>query len=301
MLETPISQRAHAARAVIKNRRSGALALALLGLFAQPAVASPSFAPRPTPAVSTSRPALWVVNDHDTIVYLFGTFHALDDRTHWFRHSIKAAFDASDELVLETIVPDGPAELHAALAQSAATSTPVAGTPVVVTAPQGSFAASAGQAMATGRKVGMSVDKGADAFLKRAAEWAGKPVEGLESFEEQLRMFRSLSMSAGTQTGVTRATPAPGAVADLMLRMQAAWHRGDGNGFAHMLASIEAHSPVTYQRLFARRNANWADWIAARLEKPGVVFVAVGTGHLIGRDSVQNKLSQRGIGSFRAS
>jgi uncharacterized protein len=32
------------------------------------------------PAVHASQryPALWVVNDEDTIIYLFGTFHALD-------------------------------------------------------------------------------------------------------------------------------------------------------------------------------------------------------------------------------
>src|SRR5688500_4433863 len=45
-----------------------------------------------------ARPALWVVNDNDTIIYLFGTFHALDGRTNWFDQSVRTAFAASDQL-----------------------------------------------------------------------------------------------------------------------------------------------------------------------------------------------------------
>ena len=31
--------------------------------------------------LANARPAIWVVNDEDTIMYLFGTFHTLDGRT----------------------------------------------------------------------------------------------------------------------------------------------------------------------------------------------------------------------------
>ena len=302
MLNRLVFPRAQAARSATQDRRRRgprlAVALAALALVPQASTALPSF--QAPAAQAPSRPALWVVSDRDTIVYLFGTFHALDDRTHWFGHSVKAAFDASDELVLETIVPEDPAELHAALARTAMASAPVPGAPVVAGGAKGSFAASANQAMATGRKVGMSVEQGADAVLKRAADRSGKPVAGLESFEEQLTMFRSLS-AGGPSTSGAAASPPPGAVAQMLLQMQSAWHRGDGSRFAAMLAGIEAQSPVTYQRLFADRNANWARWIAGRLDQPGIVFVAVGTGHLIGRDSVQNKLAQRGINSARIS
>ena len=39
----------------------------------------------------------------------------------------------------------------------------------------------------------------------------------------------------------------------------------------------------------------WADWVAARLQTPGTVFVAVGAGHLAGRDSLLVQLAQRGL------
>ncbi len=51
--------------------------------------------------------------------------------------------------------------------------------------------------------------------------------------------------------------------------------------------------------LFAERNARWADWIDRRLDTPGTVFIAVGAGHLAGRDSVQANLAARGVGSAR--
>ncbi len=51
-------------------------------------------------------PALWEIRDADTTIYLFGTFHTLDGRTVWFGDKVREAFDASGELVLETIVPE---------------------------------------------------------------------------------------------------------------------------------------------------------------------------------------------------
>jgi uncharacterized protein YbaP (TraB family) len=66
-----------------------------------------------------------------------------------------------------------------------------------------------------------------------------------------------------------------------------------------MLGQLEAGSPSTYRLMFTDRNARWADWIAARLQTPGTVFVAVGAGHLAGKDSVLVRLAEKGIESQR--
>src|SRR5690606_11010923 len=57
-------------------------------------------------------PALWVVKDEDTTIYLFGTVHVLKPRTHWFDDGVRKAFDESDELVTEIAQPD-PAAIAA--------------------------------------------------------------------------------------------------------------------------------------------------------------------------------------------
>ncbi len=62
-----------------------------------------------------------------------------------------------------------------------------------------------------------------------------------------------------------------------------------------MLAGFEAKAPAAYRMLIADRNARWGQWIVNRLDQPGTVFVAVGTGHLAGKDSVQQWLAARGI------
>lgn len=56
-------------------------------------------------------PAMWVVKDQDTTIYLFGTFHVLDGKAEWFNDEIKQAFDGSDEVVVEAIIPEDQAAL----------------------------------------------------------------------------------------------------------------------------------------------------------------------------------------------
>jgi uncharacterized protein YbaP (TraB family) len=283
-------------RSLIRRLAAAAVlpALALATLPAAPAAAvSVTSAPVPMQA----GPALWVVQDADTTIFLFGTFHALDGRSQWFTRSVRAAFDASDSLILETLVPEDPAELHAVLARNSLANEPKVGEPVVSVGQAPSFVASAGHAMAAGRSMGMSVDHGADAVLRRAANANGKPVEGLESFEFQLRMFGSLPTGAATASS----TQAKGNLGRLMGGMQSAWNRGDNDGFAAILGNVRSQSPQAYKTLFTDRNANWAGWIADRMAQPGTVFVAVGTGHLVGPDSVQKQLAARGICSARIS
>jgi uncharacterized protein YbaP (TraB family) len=280
-----------------RRRLAGTLALAAMITGAWPATVAALPATAPLAAPAQPGPALWVVSDSDTTIYLFGTFHALDGRAQWFNRGIKAAFDASDVLVLETLVPEDPAELHAVLSRNSLLEEPKVGDPVISSNKAPSFVASAGQAMAAGRSMGMSVDQGADAVLRRAANAAGKPVDGLETFDFQLRMFGSLPAPPAR----AKASPGAGNMSNMLSYMQSAWARGDSNTFASVLGNVRMQSPAAYKTLFADRNAHWAGWIAERMQQPGTVFVAVGTGHLIGHDSVQAKLAERGIASARIS
>src|SRR6476659_8682042 len=69
------------------------------------AAASPTVAPAEP---VNADPAIFMVRDADTTVYIFGTFHALDGQSEWFNDQVRDAFEKSDELVLETLVPEGP-------------------------------------------------------------------------------------------------------------------------------------------------------------------------------------------------
>ena len=75
-------------------------------------------APGAAPALPDAEPAMWVVKDADTTIYLFGTFHALDGKRDWFNDEVRAAFDASLDVVLEVLTPENPAELGGRLGVS---------------------------------------------------------------------------------------------------------------------------------------------------------------------------------------
>ena len=238
----------------------------------------------PAQSVVRATPALWEIRDADTTIYLFGTFHTLDSRTVWFDDKVRQAFDNSGELVLETLVPQDVSSFRA-----------------TVTATDGSgklkpFIAQTQAAVGHGRALGMSIDHGADAVLRRVADDMGKPVGGLERFEEQLGTLANIP-AASAVPGFKSVQPAAISVTDLLK----AWTNGDTGAFSTMLAGFEAKAPVAYRMLIADRNAKWGQWIANRLDQPGTVFVAVGSGHLAGKDSVQHWLAARGIATTRVS
>lgn len=260
----------------------------LLGTVSIPVQAASVPARMPAPSVVRATPALWAIRDADTTIYLFGTFHTLDGRTAWFNASVRKAFDDSGELMLETIVPENVASFRATVSEAP-------------TEPGGQgklkpFIAQTQAAMGHGRTLGMSVEHGADSVLRRVAGDMGKPVGGLERFEEQLGTLASIPAPAPLP-GFKAVRPAAVSVADLLK----AWTIGDTVAFSTMLAGFEMKSPVAYRMLIADRNAKWGQWIANRLDQPGTVFVAVGSGHLAGKHSVQSWLAARGIATTRVS
>ena len=254
------------------------------------AAASVPAATSPAPRIPDADPAIWVVNDQDTTIFLFGTFHALDGKSDWFNDEVRTTFASSDELMLETLVPEVYEAPKPATAQASGGR---------ILAPSASFLASTKMAVSAGKAKGLKVSHGADAVLRRAAETTGKGVGGLESFDYQLNMFARLPGSNAARSSRGEDPAAKEAMGLLMGQMQTAWNRGDSAIFAAMLDQMRLTSPEMYKVMFIDRNRNWAEWIANRLHTPGTVFVAVGTGHLVGHDSVQAKLSQLGVRSAR--
>ena len=140
--------------------------------------------------------------------------------------------------MLETLVPSDPAELLGVLARHDLVPAPVIGAPVLARTDRPA-AAAARSTMAAGRSAGLSVERGADAVLRRIADAEGKPVDGLESFDFQVGMVKALPAPSPS-------SPVPTAVAQpeirrLLLDMRSAWKRGDGSSVAAVLI-IEAQS-----------------------------------------------------------
>ena len=261
-----------------------------------------------------AEPAMWVVKDKDTTIYLFGTFHALDGKRDWFNDEVKAAFDASQDVVLEIVTPDDPAELRPALLRHALTA-PGAPTLTSKLSPAGRtrlaqalakhkmpataldrfrpFFASVTIASLQFGSMGMVADQGAEAVIKRAMKGSGKALDAVETVDEQYALLNALPEPE--QVRLLEATlMEDGSMAKEIAAMLDAWNRGDAKAVAKMIQQSDKDSPSLYKLMFTDRNARWAQWVDRRLDRPGTVFMAVGAGHLAGDRSLVTLLQKSG-------
>lgn len=297
-------------------RRATALALVLSAPGASAQTAAP--APAPQAQAQDADPALWVVKDADTTIYLFGTVHILKPGLSWFDEAVKQAFDESGEIVTEiggtpdqaaaqqlvikygfnptgpTLTERLPADKRAAFAKAVAD----LGLPQAAIDRFDPWLAGVQMTMLTVAKLGYDPKSGVEEALNVAAKAANKPVSGLETIEEQFGFFDSLSEEAQIKFLIETVDKLPEAGPTLD-KMVAEWSAGDADGLATLMNEGFKASPEVAKKLLADRNARWAEWIGTRLDKPGVVFVAVGAGHLAGADSVQAYLAKRQIKSVR--
>ncbi|MCM8729448.1 TraB/GumN family protein [Hephaestia sp. GCM10023244] len=256
-------------------------------------------------------PALWVVKDDDTTIYLFGTVHVLKPGLSWFDNAVKTAFDASDELVMELIQPDDPASVQQLILAKGITTTgptlterlPVdkrAAYARVMTAnglSPGAFdrmdpwLAAMSLTMTSLAKLGYEATHGPEQVLTTAAQAAGKPITALETIAQQFDYLDGLSEPA-QMTMLASTIDATEDAGTMFADMVAAWSNGDDEALAALMNEGLADSPELERVMLTDRNARWADWIAGRMKQPGTVFVAVGAGHLAGENSVRADLAK---------
>ena len=296
---------------VVMKSVTSALAL----LLALPACARQ--APAPAAATKDADPALWVVKDADTTIYLFGTIHVLKPGLSWFDEAVKTAFDKSNTLVLEMVEPDQATEQKIVLAKAFAPDQPALTTQVsekyrqtLVTTMAASkvppatyekmrpWFAAVTLSLLPVQKSGYGAANGPEGVLSAAAKAANKPVVGLETFEGQLGIFDSLSRPAQVKLLESTIDELPTANAT-MDKMVDDWSRGDPDALAREMNKGLKDSPEVAKALLTDRNKQWAAWIAERMRTPGTVFIAVGAGHLAGANSVQEQLKAYKLDAVR--
>jgi len=266
-------------------------------------------------APGVAHPALWEVSDPDTKIYLFCTIHLLPDHYQWRTAKFDEALAGSQQLVVETIVDQkNPAKLMSAMA-SLAFNTPNL-PPLADRVPAARRAALAAAVKKSGfppqaldrmetwaaafillgnqfRDLGLKGDAGVEAVLRNTFTSQGKPIDELETNVQQLGFFDGLPEAAQRQL-LDGAIDASDEMKKDFQGMLAAWSRGDVEGIARTFNRDLAASPDLQEALLKRRNANWSKWIEQRMTQPGAVFIAVGAGHLAGRDSVIERLKHDG-------
>lgn len=282
-------------------------ALCVLPLLA----ATPAEARTPQAA----RPALWVVSDPDTTIYLFGTIHLLPEKLQWRTPVFDRAANDAQQLIVETIVdqqdprelqaaefnlglkqglppiaqrvpPKKLARLRAAIAKS--------GVPEKFYDQMKTWLAAIQLLGVQLREMGLKGSSGPEEILRQQFLAAHKPIGQLETPIEQFGYFDHLSEKA--QRELLEGSIEPDGAAtksfDAMLRP---WSNGDIPGIAVAFRQELKGSPEIRRALLDDRNAHWTKWIEQRLAQPGTIMVAVGAGHLAGDTSVVAKLKADGV------
>lgn len=284
---------------------------AALGLLMRPGLALVVALALSAPALAV--PALWQVGRGSRSVTIYGTIHALPPGQNWFTPAAARAFAAADDLVVEVVFPEDPQQMALAMAGKARLAQPVPILERVPPALRGRLSellAASGLPMAgfdhykswyvalllvqiDMMRAGLDPASGVDVALVAKARAAGRRLVGLESVEGQLNLFDSLPEADQRLLLASAVEDGKDAVGQ-MKALVAAWSAGN---VARILSDFDdsSLSPAIRQNLFVRRNAAWANWVAAALKRPGRHFMAVGAAHMAGPDSLIAMLRARGL------
>jgi uncharacterized protein YbaP (TraB family) len=142
---------------------------------------------------------------------------------------------------------------------------------------------------------GASAGAGADAAVTRQARAAEKPIATFETLEQQIKLFADLPEAVEVQylddVASETLTPPRNGVA-----LQSAWLHGDMDKLGPLVVDVMRRDrPALYDTLLKRRNAAWAQTLAAEMAKPGVELVAVGALHMAGEDGLPALMAARGF------
>ncbi len=294
-----------------------ALGLGLAAAIAfQPA--SALAAVQASPAGEGAGPALWVIRDEDSTIYLYGTVHVLRPSTVWRWAPVEQAFDSADQVWLEISNPDDQAALAPLVQQYGVSPDRPLSSLLSVAENARLTEAAAAMGMQTAQldafrpwlagltlsvapliKAGYDPTSGVELVLKARAEAAGKPVRGFETIDEQVRILAV--MPEDEQLAFLRTTLESYEEATVELdRMVEAWAQGDVRTIERIgVRPMREESRALYQALLVDRNADWAGQIQELLAGSGTTFIAVGAAHLAGDDSVQRLLQRRGVRAVR--
>lgn len=315
---------------MIKHFLSGLLtsALAVALFVAPPALAdgrkaSPEAVPEAVPkavpeavsAQAAPNPPLWVMEEGDSTVYLFGSMHLLKPDVKWRSQDIEAALEAASHLVMEVALdaesqgkaqafmfregmypPDQslnnhlPEDLYTQVVAAGAG----AGVPEAVIQRMRPWYASVVVGMSMIRSLGFDPAKGVEQTVTGLLLAREVPVSGLETIEEQLSIFATLPEEV--QVNMVRdSLRRLNEVSDLLDNLTKAWVSGDLERLDEVLIGGFEPYPELYKAVIVERNRRWLPEITALLDKPGTHLVVVGTAHLVGDDSVITMLRDQGV------
>lgn len=271
-------------------------------------------------AISPS-PALWKLTDEDSDVYLFGTVHILNPELKWRSAKVDEAFNTSETIIFEA--PADPAAARSLITKYglnpsgvklSSMLSPTANLQLAKTLESFGMKGMAGNfeplrpwlvglslSAIQIQAMGGDPDAGVERILSAEAVRAGKTIGYFETDEQQMQFLSGLSPETEIfflEDGLRQIKDSPEQIQKLLNT----WRIGDIDAMSEIVMAgygEQEESDEIMEAILTRRNFNWASQIEDLMRGSGTAFIAVGAAHLVGQQSVQVYLSQKGISAVR--
>ncbi len=265
-------------------------------------------------AQANAQPAIWQVQGKHNTLYLLGTIHMLPANLA-LPDNIDKAYREAEQLLMEVdmddldpiatqaltmklgLLPTGQtldSRLDASTRQQLQTAARNIGFDASVLAPFRPWLAAMTLEQLQFAKLGFAADAGIEMRLTQRAASDHKPIQGLETLEEQLNLFATLGdeqQREYLQHTLDELDTAHNELDALLT----AWQQGDEQRLQAMLAEGFADDPKLFNELTSARNRRWMGALKTLLNtQRDDYLVAVGALHLIGQDGLVALLRQAG-------
>ena len=259
---------------------------------------------------------MWRVAGAANSVYLLGSIHLLREKDHPLPGVIDMAYGDAEVIVMELDMDDmDPVYAQAAFnragvltdgttlrdligddayaqADSAATALDI---PLDMLDQSEPWLAAMTVELMLLYRFGFNPALGVEMTMTQRAVADGKPIEGLETIDEQLSFLDGLPMEA--QREMLLQVLIEGAdMSESIDDLVDAWHHGNTAVLEDVLLSSMADQEELSNTLVSDRNLRWADRIEAWLDDDEDYLVVVGALHLVGDEGVPALLDARGFG-----
>ncbi|MFL0357729.1 TraB/GumN family protein [Erythrobacter sp. GH1-10] len=266
----------------------------------------------------SAAPPIWEVSDDDTTIYLFGLPNIMDEATDWRSAAFEQALAEAEVIMLESDrqSPEAQAKIQRTIPQIGVFRDGTKMTEVVDEETRAQLervsrslglplqgieqlkpwlAANQLQSVMTQRQGLMAAPTPTSVIIAQAKE-SGVSVSYLEGSSDllfavgrlpiktQVRMLKQSLDTIENEPGEAK-------------RVLALWARGDVDGLVEALHGEDAWADETVlTAMLLERNRTWLARLKEVMQfQTGVIFVAVGIGHLVGEESLPNGLAGAGF------
>ncbi len=253
------------------------------------------------------QPAIWLIEDNDTKIYISGDIHVLSSDTSWSYKEYENILNKADEVILEIVKPDVDilnqmvamygryprgqslqddisTETYSLFSEKLYEVTGIKRNKVLMKPWYAVFYYGAKLAQKQEKSPNYSLGN----YVRAEAIRSNIQIIGLETPESQVLVFNAVSQAYPNQ--LIRAVLFEGDDT-----FDDSWANGDVKKMAVYLDEYIHRFPDFSKFVIVERNKTWVDKIVKKMEDPGVKLIVVGMGHLVGQSSVLDLLNEQGI------